>query len=377
MPTKVLKTEEEIKDFVRGCTFMATGGGGSPELGEEFLLEDLKEGREIKWVDGSAISESTWVCTPFYMGSEAPWTEETKAKMERLGMLQVQVKRPHIEAVRVFEEYSGTKIGGVIAFEIGGINTPAPLDAAVRLGIPIVDGDYCGRALPEIAQALPCLYNKEIVPITCCDPWGNITIIKKALNYSTAEMLGKMISIVGFGSCGQAGFLYRWKDVKESIIPGTLTQAYNIGKTIREARESGADPVEAAVKSVDGWLLFKGKLSKMEAEDREGYYWGINTIQGIDKFEGYVFKIFFKNENHVTWFDDVAYVTSPDLIEVVQIDTAEPITNADLKEGDLVAVIGARNERFRSEAGVALVGPMHYGYEIEYTPIEKKVKQWP
>ena len=164
--------------------------------------------------------------------------------------------------------------------------------------------------------------------------------------------------------------------MKEVIIPGTLTLAYNIGESIRMARESGADPVDAAVKAVHGWLLFKGKVTKRETEDKEGYYWGINTIEGIDKFKGHVFKIFFKNENHIAWLDNEAYVTSPDIIEVVQLETAEPITNTDLKEGDLVAVVGAKNEKFRTERGLALVGPKHYGYEIEYVPIEEKVIQW-
>ncbi len=375
MPSRILKTEEEIMDFLRGCTFMGTGGGGNPEIGRNFLLEDLKEGREIKWVDMSNISDDTWVCTPFGMGSTATPTKEFMAKMKTIDATRVKVKRPLVEAVRMLEAYSGTKVEAIIAFELGGGNTPGPLDAAIRLGIPIVDGDHSGRALPEVVQGLPCVYNKKILPLTCCDQWGNKVIIKEALSYGAVEMLGKMISMISCGTCSDAGFLLRWKDIKEVLIPGTLTLAYNIGKAIREARESGADPVNAAVKAVHGWLLFKGKVSKRETEDKEGYYWGINTIKGIDEFKGRTFKIFFKNENHITWLDDEAYVTSPDVIEVVQLDSAEPITNTDLKEGDLVAVVGARNEKFRNERGLALVGPKHYGYNIEYTPIEMKVKQ--
>ena len=164
------------------------------------------------------------------------------------------------------------------------------------------------------------------------------------------------------------------EDVKEALIPGTLTRAYNIGRAIREARESGADPVAAAVAAVEGWHLFTGTVSKRETEDREGYYWGINTIAGTDKFKGNTMKIFFKNENHVTWLDDQVYVTSPDVIEVVDLKTAEPITNTDLREGDSVAVIGAKNEAYRSKEGIALIGPKHYGYDIEYVPIENRVK---
>jgi len=374
MPTKVLKTEVEISDFVRGCDFMGTSGGGEPDIGRKFLLECLKEGREIKWVDVSEIADTNWTCAAFYMGSIAPQTEETKAKMRRLGITQERVARPLVSAVKVLEEYTNTKVGVIIPLELGGINTPASIDAAVRLGITVVDGDSAGRAIPELVQGLRCIYHKKATPITCCDQWGNVTIIKEAVNYGTAEMLGKMVSIAAFGLCGEAGFLLRWQEAKEALIPGTLSRAYSIGKAIREARESGADPVEAAVEAVEGWRLFTGVVSKRETEDREGYYWGMNTIDGTDKFKGHTMKIFFKNENHIAWLDDRVYVTSPDIIEVVELKTAEPITNTRLKEGDSVAVIGAKNETYRSKERVELAGPKRYGYDIEYVPIENRVE---
>jgi hypothetical protein len=374
MPTKLLKTEVEINDFVRGCAFMGTGGGGSPDIGRQFLLECLKEGKEIGWTDVSEMKDDVWTCTPFYMGSIAPQDEKAKEKMKQLGLTQEKVVRPAVSAVKVLEEYTNTKVGAIIAFELGGINTPAPVDVAARLGIPTVDADASGRALPEIVQGLTCLNLKKATPIACCDQWGNVTIIKEAVNYATAEVLGKLISTLSFGLCGEAGFLLKWQEVKEALIPGTLTRAYNIGRAIREARESGTDPVAAAVEVVEGWWLFTGVVAKRETEDREGYYWGINTIEGTGKFKGHTMKIFFKNENHITWLDDQVYVTSPDIIEVVQLKTAEPITNTELKEGDSVAVIGAKNEKYRSKEGIELIGPKHYGYDIEYVPIENRVK---
>lgn len=374
MPTKTLKSAEEVKDFVRGCTFFGTGGGGDPGVGLKFLLEDLKEGREIRWVDVSEISENAWTCTPFYMGSIAPLSPEAKEKMKKLGLAEERVKRVLVKAVKELEECNKIKIKAIVPVELGGINTPSPLDTGVRLGIPVVDGDYSGRAVPEVCQATPTFFNKKLTPITCCDQWGNISIIKEAVNYDVGETLGKLISTVAFGLCGEAGFVMNGKDMKEAIIPGTLTKCLNVGKAIREAREKGKDPVEAAVKATEGWLLFKGKVSRRETEDREGYYWGTNTIEGVDEFKNHAFKIWFKNENHASWLDDKPWVTSPDIIEVVQLESAEPITNTDLKENEMVAVIGTKNEKYRTEKGIELLGPKHYGYEIGFVPIENKVK---
>lgn len=369
-----LRTEEEVRDFVRGCVFMGTGGGGPPEVGLKFLLEDIKEGREIKWMSVSEIPDDAWTCAPYYMGSIAPLTSEARDKIKKMGLMEEKVERVLINAVRGLEEFDKIKIGGIVPIELGGINTPAPLDTATRMGIPIIDGDYAGRAVPEICQASPVIYNKKLCPIVSCDKWGNTVIIKDAINYDMAEALGKAVSTTAFVICGQCGLAMTGKEMKEVVIPGTLTQCFNIGKAIREAREKGDDPVNAAIKVIDGQLLFRGKVDKKEWEDKEGYMYGTHTMKGVDEFDGHTFKIWFKNENHISWLDDKVYVTSPDLIEVVEDKTAEPVTNTDLKEGDMVAVVGKANERYRTERGLELMGPKHFGFDIDYVSIEERVK---
>ena len=369
-----LKTIQDVEDFVRGATFLGTGGGGDPKKGLKFLTETLKEFGEIKWVDPTEISDDLWAVTPYYMGSIAPLTEETKQKMQKLGLAKKVIERVLPEAVKELEAYTGKKIGAVVPVELGGLNTPGPIDAALRLGIPVIDGDYAGRAIPEICQTTPPMFGMDVTPIASVDEWGNKAIIKSAVNANLAEMIGKLISIAGFGLVGQAAYLMTGKDMKRVIVAGTLTKSLELGRTIREAREKGKDPVKAATEYLDGRILFKGKVVKKEWWDAEGYMWGITHIEGIDEFKGHKFKIWFKNENHVSWLDEEPYVTSPDIIEVVELKTAEPITNTDLNEGTTVAVIGAKcDEKLRTPEGLAVLGPKHFGFDIEYVPIEKRV----
>ena len=124
-----------------------------------------------------------------------------------------------------------------------------------------------------------------------------------------------------------------------------------------------------------GWLLFKGVVSGKNWESRDGYMYGTTLIKGMEEFRGEEAKIWFKNENHILWIDGEPKVTSPDLIEVVDLETAEPITNTDLKAGDRVAVIGVKCvEIFRTEKGLEVLGPKHFGFDIEYIPIEERMK---
>lgn len=139
-----------------------------------------------------------------------------------------------------------------------------------------------------------------------------------------------------------------------------------------KAVEAGLDPVEGVAKAVYGRILFSGKVVEKQWEDKEGYLWRTNTTEGHDRFKNHIFKIFFKNENHVSWLDGEPYVTSPDIIEVVRKDTGEPITNTDIKEGDVVSVIGLScRKAFETPKGLHVLGPRNFGFDIEHVPIEK------
>ncbi len=164
--------------------------------------------------------------------------------------------------------------------------------------------------------------------------------------------------------------------MKELLIRGPVSESMMVGKTLREARERGDDPAAAVAKALNAWVLFRGKVSRKEWEDKQGYYWGSHTISGSGEFAGHEFKIWFKNENHISWLDGKPYVTSPDIIQVIQAGTGEPITNPMLSEGEDVAVVGVRKRRaFATKEGVAAVGPAHYGFDIEHRPIEEVVNR--
>ena len=84
--------------------------------------------------------------------------------------------------------------------------------------------------------------------------------------------------------------------------------------------------------------------------------------------------MWFKNENHISWLDGKPYVTSPDIMQVIHSETGEPITNPALSVGEEVAIIGVKKrEAFSTEQGIAIVGPAHYGFDIEHKPIEDVV----
>jgi len=372
--SKVITKMQEVEDLVRGVTFFGTGGGGDPQKGLKFLKETLNDVGKIELIDVEELADDATVCTCFYMGSIAPHTKEIKQKMKNMGLIKPEFERVLPEAVKELEKYIGKEIDAIVAVELGGINTPAPIDAAARLGKKVVDGDYAGRSIPEVIQTTPSMAGKMLTPMSSVDEWGNVAFVKKVRNHACAEALGKAISTVAFGLVGQTAFVMTGKELKEILIRGTITESIKAGKILREARENGKKPGEEIAKALNGWVLFEGEVTGKEWEDKAGYYWGTHTIAGIGKYSNHEFKIWFKNENHITWLDGEPYVTSPDIVEVIHLDSGEPITNPDLKKGDKVSVIGLKKrEAFNNKKGIELVGPTHYDFDIKHKPIENVI----
>ncbi|NLS44659.1 MAG: DUF917 domain-containing protein [Firmicutes bacterium] len=369
---KTIKTVQEVEDLVRGVTFFGTGGGGNPEQGLAFLKETLNDVGKIELVDADEIPDNAMVCTCFYMGSIAPHTPEVKERMKVMGLTEKQVDRILPEAVEALERFLGKKIEAIVPIELGGINTPAPIDAAARLGKKVVDGDYAGRAIPEIVQTTPSMAGKTLPPMSSVDEWGNVAFVEKVRNHQCAEALGKAISTVAFGLVGQTAFVMTGKELKQLLIRGTVSESIEVGRVIRESVETGKDPATEIAKFLNGWVLFRGTVSNKDWEDKQGYYWGTHTFSGTGEFSGKTLKIWFKNENHISWLDDKAWVTSPDIMQVIDEKTGEPICNPDLKVGDKVAVVGVKKrEAFNNELGIATVGPAHYGFDVKHVPIEE------
>jgi len=381
MLNQAIRTKQDIEDIIRGLTLMGTGGGGRPDVGLDYLTPHIEQGKSISLTSPEAISDEAWTCSVFGMGSIAPQKTLSDAERRALGYGDAIVAKPMVEAVRELEAYTGYRIEAVVPFELGAGNTSAPIDAAIRLGIQVIDGDYAGRAIPELAQTTPAMDGRTFEPGAICDPWGNVLIVKRTASLPVAERIGKMISIATKvpdikAACAHAGFLLRGEEMKKLVIPGGVSRSLAIGRRIREAMKAGEDPAHAAALAMSGWVLFKGKVTRKEWESREGYMYGTTTILGGGSDRGRTMKVWFQNENHITYIDDKPFVTSPDLITVMDSKTGEPYTNTMVEEGMNLAVLGAKaEEKYRSARGLAILGPRHFGYNMEYVPIEKLLKR--
>jgi DUF917 family protein len=364
-----LDNDVAVDDFLRGANFMSASGGGDPAEQRELLRDDLARGLEVGWSPIDPDADELY-CTACFSGSIAPDALEDSPEARALAPGE-RIERPLVEAIRDLEDHLGRPITGLVSVEIGGTNSGAILDAAANLGKRLIDGDYAGRAIPELHATTAHIYGVQVLPWALCDEFGNRLLLRGAASNAFAERIGKFLAQASFGMIGCALVPLPAREVARIMVPGTLSECLQLGRAIRVAREHGGDPVRAAADALDGWLLFEGTIAGREWVST-GYMEGFHTIDGDGEFQGHTLKLWFKNENHLSWLDGELYVCSPDLVEVCHAETAEPLVNTYLQVGDRVAVVGRRRRAaFDSEAGLAALGPRHFGWDLDFIPIEK------
>jgi DUF917 family protein len=380
MENAVVRSRQDCEDFVRGLCFPGTGGGGRPEIGLRLLLDQLEKGREISWVDIGSLPDAAWTATVAGMGGRGGpigITEElaalgcTREKYDALGRM--------VAAVRALEDSAGVEVQAIVPVEVGASNVPVPIATALELGVPVVDGDYAGgRAIPEVPQTIPEVSGVGVAPMSFVTRWGDVAILKETVSTAMADRIGRQIVLAAYGGVGTSCYLLQAQQAKGLMAAGTLTKAYRLGIAIREARESGADPVSEATRQVNGRLLFKGVIARSEIAEGDSLAFGLGShqLEGLEDFVGHSFEIWYKNEYHVTWLDGKPYVTSPNALIMVHLEDGEPATSYDFSVGDHVAVVGRKaHQAHRTPRGVELLGPRHFGFDFDYVPLEERLSE--
>ena len=382
MTTTILSTIQDFNDFAHGLIILGTGGGGGSVITTVNLLsEAVGEKGQMILTDIDDLPDDTWTITVAGIGArtEGLPSEDEMNVLGLEGEVHDRLERLTV-AVEELAAYGGVELGAVIPAEIGGFNTVAPMLTAFQLGATAIDGDYAGgRAIPEVGQMIPEIYGIPIYPITFVDRWGDVTILKSASSSAMADRIGRKLCEAAFEWVGAAWYLLPASEAKKVIARNSLSTAFQLGKARREALDHKVDPIDAIVKRANGWLLFTGEVLEGKKENQDEavmFNYGTHKLQGNGEFTGETLEIWYKNENHISWRNGVPFVTSPDLICILDLKTGEGKTTYEVQPGQSVAVVGMKAEpAHRTEIGVNLLGPRHFGFDLDYVPIEVQMKK--
>ena len=369
---KVL-SKQDAEDLLIGAEILGCGGGGPIECGKDLIDEVYAENREFRVVDPKEVPNDslTFIVSRVSGGV----SEEILKKVAHLPRIKEQTT---LEAAKELAKYLGEEPYAYLASEIGASNSIVPMHVAAKTGKFIVDGDGCGRAKPEIGLSTTYVKKIPITPLSMVTPFGDVLILKKTLDDYRAEDICRHIAIASGGLCGVARTPARGKEIRNAIVSGSITRSIKIGRAIREARASGDDPVERFVKEAGGLKLFVGRIREWSREKKAAFMWGNILIDGEGENKGHELKIWYKNEYLITWKDGKPYLTCPDTICLVDAETGRGLScwieDLNTYLGKKAVLIGIKaSEIWRSKRGIEIFGPKHFGFSIEYAPVEKLI----
>jgi DUF917 family protein len=348
--------ERELADLAVGCTVLAGGGGGDPRVGLMMAINAVKRHGPASLIELDELGDSDHIFAAGMIGAPTVMMEKIANGAE--GAVVQDILQARL----------GRSISAMMPLEMGGINGVLPVAWAVNAGLSLIDGDLMGRAFPELQMCTPHLYDIPSWPAILVDERSQAITFDPAGNVWLERLMRNAVSVLG--GCACAG-LYPMSGgvARGSVIPGTISTAVRIGRAIRTA---GAGPFEALNAEAEVYPLITGKVIDVERHTAGGFVRGSAVVEGTEADSGRLVRAEFQNENLVALEDGAPIATVPDIITLLDRYTAHGIVTEHIRYGQRVILSVFRGpEQWRSEAGLRVVGPRAFGYDLEFKPVEE------
>jgi len=369
--TEKILSKDELNDMLVGVGILGTGGGGDPEtFGRPIVEWDIEKGREYRIIDPQEIDDDAFVVSGGYAGSVKAFTSVKK-------MLEGWESRFELlEALRIMESIRNRKVDYVVPFELGGANTPVILSLAARAGIATVDGDGLGRAAPETQMSSFLGHGISLTPMPFVDLEGNVIVVNHAAKPTYPDELMRSAIVLNGGSGANTHYPMSGKQLKESVVPNTISLSIEVGRAVREAFDAKKDPVEAFMATVKGIEIFNGAIQTIRGEDSGGFYHVKATVKGLGKYKRKEMELVFKNETMMAHINKKLVSVFPDLLCMLDPKSGRGMMTANLRPRTKIIFVGVPaherlTECLKTEVGQQAFGAARFGYpNIKYQPIE-------
>jgi len=364
-------TEQELTDMMVGASILCSRGSDTPGMIDQ-ITKALHEGKVFKMISLEDLPDDWTGFTSFGIGGGGAW-QDVIERYQKQGF-KPDPNAPTAE--QILSQYIGKTFQTTFEAETGGATAGALMTAA-RLGIPIIDGCPSGRCLPEVQMSTFNLnHGITRAPFAGVTRYGDVFIFPSIHDDFRTEDVTRSLAVASGGGVTIAANALPGKTLKQNLIPGFLSKCIQLGRAAREAVAAGQDPVQAVMRAGNGYLLFKGKVTRSDTKGERGFGWTDAYFQGTDEFTGSEYHIYNKNENMVAWKDGKLDAAAPDIINALDPKTGWATRGSQMIGGfvigDQLTIVGFPNDALlRTPQVIEGMGPRHFGFSDDYVPIEQ------
>ncbi len=346
-------TLDQVDDLANGATLLGTGGGGDPYVGRLMLRQAIQTYGPVEIVDTDELPDNGLVMTVAVVGAPTVLLEKIPAGYE------------FVSAIKALASYLGRDPVAIMPIEVGGCNTLFPLSVAVEMGLPVVDADGMRRAFPQIEMTVFTLAGIKASPMTVADEKGNLCVFETNTNQLGETLVrGAVMSLTLANAF--SSYSMTVADVERHAIAGSLGYCIELGSRLSAVQRGDPGAFEQLLEASEGTLIFNGTIVDVERRTTEGFSKGTVTIESRDGSDR-MMTVEIQNEFLVAFEDGEPVVMVPDLVCILDAETATPITTESLGYGQRVNVVAMPcAPEWHQDGMLDVVGPKAFGFDFEY-----------
>ena len=325
-------TKKDISYIAYGACFLGSGGGGSIGLASLFIDKMINDADIMHYVNPDNLETTKNISFIATLGSPDKMFE---------GFGQTASLNAFLEMDNYLTQSGGESLGYLIPVEMGAINTLIPFIISARKGISVINGDPCGRAMPELSMTLFNINKLPLNPVILTSDTNESgcyqKIIVQVTNADDAENQARQFAKSNNNITGLACYPMQGADLNCSSLSDknwakfnqwTVGFAWNLGRHIIESKDYNKFIELLDDFSPDSYKLFEGIIINKEEREISGFDVGKITVSNEDE----ILFIYYKNESLLAWnATRKCYVAmGPDSINFLARKDAQSFSNADI-----------------------------------------------
>lgn len=324
-------SKKDISYIVYGACFLGSGGGGSIGLTLLFMDKMLNDADVMYYVNPDKLEATKNLSLVAAFGSPAKMLD---------GFGQTAALNAFSEMDNYLIQSGQAPLSYLIAIEMGAMNALVPFIISAQKGIAVINGDPCGRAVPEMSMTLFNINDLALNPVILTsdtDDSGHYQkIIVSAKDAEDAEDQARQFTRSHNSTAGLACYPMQGADLNCStvnqnhakFIQWTMGLAWNLGRNMSESRNYNEFLKFLNSFSLTSYTLFEGTITDKEERKISGFEAGKITVSNRDE----TFFIYYKNESLLAWnVTRKCYVAmGPDSINFLTKKGAQPFSNTDI-----------------------------------------------
>jgi DUF917 family protein len=325
-------TKKDINYIVHGACFLASGGGGPIGLALHFMDKMINDADVMHYVNSDNLEADKSIALVAGLGAPDKIFE---------GFGQTVSLNAFAEMNKYLAQSGQEPLSYLMPVEMGAMNTLIPFIISARKEIAVINGDPCGRAVPEMSMNLFNINKLPLNPVILTsdtDELGHYEkIIVEAESAEDAENQARRFAQLHNNTTGIACYPMRGSDLNCSIlsdknedkfIQGTVGVAWSLGQNIIESGIYNGFLEFLNTFTLTTHILFEGIITNKEERKISGFDAGKITLSNKNE----TIFIYYKNESLLAWnVTKKCYLAmGPDSINFLTRKHTQPFSNSDI-----------------------------------------------